>query len=286
MKIAIVGSSGYIAKYLIDTLSINNKIIRIDKVGDVDYCLDLENPSFFDYCCLDDVDIIIFTAAISGPDKCASDYELCWSINVTGTKYFIEQAIKYNCKVLFFSSDATFGENKGYAFDEESSTNAYTAYGKMKKAIEDSFVGNHLFKAIRLSYVISRNDKFTSYCLKCLDNKEVVEVFDPFCRNCITIFDVLNSVKWLTENWDIYIPTFLNIAGKELISREDIVKEINKYCDNKIEYKIVNPDKSFFMNRPSITMMKSIYNEQYHIYEDNSFTEKMSEIWQNSSGEQ
>lgn len=56
----------------------------------------------FDYSTLDNIDYIIFTAAVSGPDQCAEEFDLCWKVNVDGTLFFITEAIKRKCKVLFF----------------------------------------------------------------------------------------------------------------------------------------------------------------------------------------
>ena len=90
MKVAIVGSSGYIAGFLIEALKRKSgvgEIMKIDQTHDADELLDLREPKKFSYNVLDEVDYVIFTAAVSGPDQCAKEIELCWQINVEGTKY-------------------------------------------------------------------------------------------------------------------------------------------------------------------------------------------------------
>jgi len=280
MKIALVGSSGYISSFLIERFK-KEEIIKIDKMGDYDYYLDLEEPNSFDYELFNQVDYLIFPAAISSPDLCEKEYEKCWRINVTGTKKVISEALNRGCRTLFFSSDAVFGNHPDEAFDEESVTDASTAYGIMKKAIEDEFKDNKNFKAIRLSYVVSAKDKFTKYALNCLKNNEVCEVFDPFFRNCITISDVLNCIEWLIYNWEDYDHTFLNIAGRDLIGREDIVKELNKIFDNGIEYKVVYPGEDFYKCRPETTRMTSLYLLEYGILPDESFSRKIEKEFSN-----
>ena len=236
---------------------------------------DLENPKEFDYEILKDIDYVVFTAAISGPDKCAAEFDMCWNVNVTGTIYFIKKAIGYGCKVLFFSSDAVFGDMPGTIYDEESETHAYTPYGRMKKAVEDEFKENVLFKAIRLSYVMSAEDRFTAYCLNCIKTGDTAEIFHPFYRNCISAKDVVDTVMWFAFHFNEYGPYVLNVAGKELVSRVRIADEINRLLSGKLLYKIVIPDEKFFGNRPQITQMKSIYMQKYGILEDTSFTEKL-----------
>ncbi len=278
MKVAIVGSSGYIARYIINCLKEKSKIdsiIRIDKTGEIDAVFDLVNPLVFDYGILNDVDYVIFTAAVSSPDQCANNFDSCWAINVIGTSYFIKEALNRKCKVLFFSSDAVFGEDLGIAFDENSKTMANTAYGRMKKAIEDEFRGNTGFKAIRLSYVASARDRFISYCLDCIRKDETADVFHPFYRNVTVVSDVINVVVYLIFHWDEYTPTFLNVAGRELVSRVRMADEINRVYSGRLKYTISFPSEEFFSNRHQITQMRSLYMASYRIVDDNTFTEKI-----------
>ena len=125
MKIALVGSSGYIAGYLLERFSVEpsvNKVLQIDQNGNAQAYLNLLEPENFDYSILDEMDYVIFTAAVSGPDKCAAEYDFCWSVNVTGTIYFIRKALNRNCRVLFFSSDAVFGDIPGEIYTESESS--------------------------------------------------------------------------------------------------------------------------------------------------------------------
>ena len=222
MKTAIVGSSGYIAGYLLKRIE---NVLKIDQTPEADEHLNLTEAEKFDYSVLDGIDYVIFTAAISSPDMCANEFEKCWNINVTGTEYFIKNAIAHGCKVLFFSSDAVFGDIPGEIYIELSETKAQTPYGRMKKAVEDCFKDDPNFKAIRLSYVVSKNDRFVSYCLKCMDTGETADIFHPFYRNCITVSDVVNTVDWLINHWEEYEPQVLNVAGNEYLNKYGILKD-------------------------------------------------------------
>jgi len=278
MNLAIVGSSSYIAGFLLkrfESEDFAERILKIDQNDSADIYIDLQKPEIFDYSILDKIDFVIFTAAISGPDKCAADFDFCWSINVAGTSYFIREAIARGCKVLFFSSDAVFGDIPGMIYDEESETRATTPYGRMKKAVEDEFKTNPDFKAIRLSYVASAKDRFISYCLSCMRRGETADIFHPFYRNVIVASDVVNVVVWFAQHWSEYKPFALNITGKELVSRVRMADELNRHLGNCLDYTISSPGEEFYNNRPKITQMKSLYMEQHRILEDNTFTEKI-----------
>ena len=284
MRIAIVGSSGYIAKHLMGAFTSQLKdceIVKIDMTDDADLKLQLTAPVVFDYDKLQGIDYVIFTAAISGPDMCANEFDKCWDINVTGTSYFIREAIKRNIKVLFFSSDAAFGDIPGRIYDEDSETQAYTAYGKMKKAIEDEFKSSKLFKCIRLSYVASANDKFISYCLNCIRNGETADIFHPFYRNTTTISDVIKAIVWLLNNWSTFESFVLDVTGIELVSRIRMADEMNRYFGNKLKYVVSEPDEGFFKNRPQVTQMKSKYLYTLGIVEEQTFTEKFQKELEN-----
>ncbi len=278
MKIAIVGSSGYIAGFLIHALEKEtavDQILKIDQNTEADAFLSLTEPERFDYKTLEDIDCIVFTAAVSGPDQCANEFEACWKINVTGTEYFIREALRRNRNVLFFSSDAVFGDIPGEIYTEHSETRAETPYGRMKKSIEDSFKNNPHFKAIRLSYVVSAKDRFVSYCLSCIREGKTAEIFHPFYRNCITVSDVVSTVLWLIGHWREYGQAFLNVTGRELVSRVRIADELNRFYENRLAYTIVEPDSSFYRNRPRITQMESHYLYRNGILKDTPFTEKL-----------
>lgn len=275
-----MGSSGYIAKHLMKafTSQLNDcEIIKIDMTDDADLKLQLTAPAEFDYHKLQGIDYVIFTAAISGPDMCSNEFDKCWNINVTGTTYFIREAIKRDVRVLFFSSDAVFGDIPGHIYDEDSETQAYTAYGKMKKAIEDEFKTSKFFKCIRLSYVVSENDKFISYCLSCIRKNESADIFHPFYRNCITVSDVIKAILWLMQSWTTFDSFVLNLTGTELVSRVRMADEMNRYLGNKLKYTVAQPNEDFFKNRPQVTQMKSKYLYALNIIENKTFTEKFQE---------
>ena len=284
MKIAIVGSSGYIAGHLISAINEkqpNSEIVKIDMTEDADFKLQLTEPSAFDYDALKGLDYVIFTAAISSPDKCANDFEQCWDINVTGTCHFIREAIRREVKVLFFSSDATYGDIPGMIYNEKSETRALTAYGKMKKTVEDEFKQEKLFKCIRLSYVVSANDKFISYCLNCIKKGETADIFHPFYRNCVTVSDVCRSIIWLAQNWEAFDSFVLNVTGTELVSRIRMADEINRYLGNRLQYTISQPGEEFYMNRPHTTQMQSLYLYELGILERTTFSEKIKNELEN-----
>lgn len=278
MNIAVVGASGYIGTGITEYFKANRMHDRIYTAGrhkESDIHLDLSNILSFDESQLEGVDYMIFASAVSGPDQCGREQKKAWKINVDSTVRIIQCAVSKGCRVLFLSSDAVYGDITGRIYSEEDVTEPGTAYGRMKKAVEDVFSGERLFKALRLSYVASANDKFVSYCLTCMEKGETADVFHPFYRNCVTMTDVIHIVEWFRNHFDDFKPSVLNVCGTELVSRVRIADEINRIYDDKLSYSISMPGDEFFANRPRITQMESHYLYEYGILKPQSFSERL-----------
>jgi len=255
----IIGKNGFIAKKLFE--KDEYKTTTSDKVSSNDLYLDLKNPECFDCTYINEQTNIIFLAAISSPDICNNNYDEAYKVNVIGTKFFIKKAIKRGAKVLFFSSDVVYG-NTIDKVDENSKTNPFGNYAKMKDEIEKAFENEKAFKVFRLSYVLSKEDKYLSYLKSCIDKNEVAEVFHPFSRKVVYIEDVLETIENILMKWDDFQNQKFNICGDEDVSRKDIADFYNKVIGNKLEYKILEPDDNFWKARPKDINITSIYLEK------------------------
>jgi len=260
-KVIITGRTGYIASYLA-SCSFNNMAVlttscNCDGLSDC-LCLDLQHPEKFGFGQITPQDIIIHLASISSPDVCTNNREYAYQVNVKGTCYFIEGCLKKGARVLFFSSDTVYGCTKA-PFNEDSECNPVGEYGLMKYEVEKEFMRENRVKAFRLSYVFSRNDKFTQYLSKCANSNNIAEIFHPFYRSVVYLGDLLEAVIRMCTKWDFYPYNIVNICGVELISREDIAHLYKKIVSNNLKIKIVNPGESFFSARPESIFLVSKY---------------------------
>lgn len=221
----------------------------------------LNNPEKFDYNILNENSRVILLAAISSPDECNNNYEKAYNVNVHGTKYFIKEALKKGSRILFFSSDVIYG-NTIDKINENSKTKPFGNYAKMKDEVEKCFENEKNFKVFRLSYVLSKEDKYLSYLKNCVDKNEVAEVFHPFNRKVVYIEDVLEAIENILDKWDDFENQKFNICGDEDISRKDIADFYNEVIDNKLKYKTLEPDAKFWEARPKDINITSIYLER------------------------
>ena len=256
MSFVIIGASGYIGLHLLEKAP-------SDSWGTASGCrasglmgFDLAHSDRFPWGQLFKGDVIFMTAAISSPDICACEHARAWAVNVTGTSEFITNVIARGGRVVFFSSDTVYGERSD-TFDESAESNPAGEYAEMKSEVEKRFLGNPLFKSIRLSYVFSREDKFTKYLSGCAERGEEVELFHPFYRAIVHRNDVVEGALALAQRWDEFPQPVINFGGPEVLSRIDFAECLKHAALPKLKYRVTEPGDEFFNNRPRIIAMSS-----------------------------
>ena len=216
----------------------------------------LDVHSDFDYGNIRPGDVVFLTAAISAPDICAREHSRAWAVNVTGTSEFVTQVISRGGRVVFFSSDTVYGE-RGDAFDETAKSNPAGEYAEMKAEVENRFLVHPLFKSIRLSYVFSREDKFTKYLSGCAERSEEAELFHPFYRAIVHRNDVVEGALALAQRWDEFPQQVINFGGPEVLSRIDFAECLQRIALPSLRFRVTEPGDEFFKNRPRVIAMSS-----------------------------
>lgn len=253
----VIGATGYIGSSLFECAKKDFRVYGTSSSGKKDLLqLSFEAPSDFDWEKIHSGDIVFLSAAISAPDVCASKYDLAWSVNVNGTSMFIQGVMERGARVIFFSSDAVYGEHKD-KFDESGVCNPAGEYAEMKREVEQRFLGNSLFKSIRLSYVFSREDKLSRYLIGCVERNEEADLFHPFLRAIVHRDDVVKGALALAEFWDKVPEQVINFGGPQVLSRIDFAECLRDAHLHALRFKVSEPDAYFFKNRPRVIAMSS-----------------------------
>lgn len=257
MKSIIIGG-GYIGNKLAAHSSKFGSTIWTTTSGkDASTRFNLEHPDEFNYSEICAGDTVFLAAAISAPDACQNNKCRARAINVDGTIRFAERAIEKGAHVIFFSSDTVYGEATE-AFDETFVGRPVGIYAEMKREVELHFSGSQDFKSLRLSYVFSREDKFTKYLLNCSATDQAVEVFHPLGRAIVHRQDVIEGAFALALRWSDFPQPHLNFGGPTLLSRLDAVKVIQEVALPTLRYVVSEPPAEFFTTRPrNINMLSS-----------------------------
>ncbi len=253
----IVGASGYVGSALFATANKTGSAIGTSSLGGNDHLpLRLDAPSEFDYDKIRTGDVVMLTAAISAPDICAREHDRAWAVNVTGTSSFIQSVIDCGARVVFFSSDTVYGERED-VFDETAASNPAGEYAVMKREVEQRFSGNTSFKAIRLSYVFSSEDKFSRYLVGCAERNEEADLFHPFFRAIVHRDDVVAGALALANHWDEVPEQVINFGGPQVLSRIDFAESLREAHFHNLRFKVTQPGDDFFKNRPRVIAMTS-----------------------------
>ncbi|MDP1457012.1 dTDP-4-dehydrorhamnose reductase [Bacillus wiedmannii] len=103
-------------------------------------------------------DAIIHCAAYTAVDRSEDDKELCWNVNVEGTKYLATAAKKLNAKFVYISTDYVFDGEGTHAFVETDAPNPVGYYGLTKyegEKVVRSLIDNNFI--VRISWVFGIN---------------------------------------------------------------------------------------------------------------------------------
>ncbi|KKW93103.1 NAD-dependent epimerase/dehydratase family protein [Sphingobium chungbukense] len=249
-SLLVVGAKGYVGAAIIAEASRRGLTIAGTSSlgGNGLLPLDLAHPEKFDYQAVSKDWTIVLTAAISSPDHCSNNYDNAYAINVTGTTHFIERALARGAHVIFLSSDAVYGEAP-FPVTEDTPCRPVGAYAEMKLEVERRFQSDPGFKVARLSYVFSRQDKFTRYLLDCAANGITAEIFHPFARNVIHLGDVVDGLLALHDRWEA-TANVVNFGGSRSVSRLDIARAIKRLVARQLDIREISPGPDFFKDRP------------------------------------
>ncbi|ADH09671.1 dTDP-4-dehydrorhamnose reductase [Bacillus thuringiensis] len=155
MKILVTGYNGQLGY---DVVKRGEKQgLEMQGIGIED--LDITNEAAV-YEFVDNVkpDAIIHCAAYTAVDKSEDDKELCWNVNVEGTKYLATAAKKLNAKFVYISTDYVFDGEGTHAFVETDGPNPVGYYGLTKyegEKVVKSLIDNNFI--VRISWVFGIN---------------------------------------------------------------------------------------------------------------------------------
>ncbi|MEZ4688708.1 MAG: SDR family oxidoreductase [Ignavibacteria bacterium] len=200
--------------------------------------------------------VIINCAAFTNVDKCETERELSWKINVDGVKNLIIAAKKNDVKIVHFSTDYVF-DGKNGPYDELSVPNPVSFYGREKLASENSLITSGInYTIIRtlVLYGTGNNVKpnLPYGCWTISENKTSVNIVTDQISNVTMIDDLAyGTLKIIEKNCrGIY-----NIAGSDILSRYDFAMNM---CDVfNLNKKLVFPITTESLNQPAPRPLKS-----------------------------
>lgn len=122
-------------------------------------------------------DVVIHCAAYTAVDRAEEEKELCYDINVNGTRYLVKCASEVGAKFIYISTDYVFDGTKEGIYGVEDSTKPINYYGETKwlgeQIVRDYW--NHII--VRISWVFGINGKnFVKTMLRLAETKKELGV--------------------------------------------------------------------------------------------------------------
>jgi len=155
MKVLVTGAKGQLGYDVVKCL----ELIGIEYLGTDRETLDITNEIDVKKVVLDyRPDVIVHCAAYTAVDKAEDEKEMCYAVNVLGTKYIAEACKEIDAKMIYISTDYVFDGEGDKPFDVTDKPNPINYYGKTKYEGELE-VQNLLDKyfIVRISWVFGSN---------------------------------------------------------------------------------------------------------------------------------
>jgi len=243
MKVLVTGANGFTGQHLIKTLigkgfeviatSRNesllpsyNKLtyynIELTDVSNVENLFDLTRPN-----------AVIHTAAMSKPDECSANPNLCTANNIEATGHLLEAATKVGTQhFIYLSTDFIFGEGGPHAEDDAPAP--LNLYGASKLEAE-ALVNAAAIKATIVRPVFmygpvwqNLRPSFIQWVAGKLKNGEPIKVVTDQARTPTYIGDLCWGLRKIIND---QVPGVFHLAGKDIVSPYDMAVAVAKHLN-------------------------------------------------------
>lgn len=164
-------------------------------------------------------DIIVHAAAETDVDRCESEREIAWKVNVDGTKNLAEAALCVGAKIVYVSTDYVFDGEKGL-YREDDKMNPINYYGATKlegERFTQQTTKEHAIVRTSVLYGWHPSKKnFVSWVLDSLRKGQTTMVVDDHWNSPTLADNLAETILRIVENdaHGVY-----HVAGKERIDR-------------------------------------------------------------------
>lgn len=239
MKILVTGYNGQLGYDVV--LQGNKRGFQMIGTGSKD--LDIRDEARVkEYVLANRPDIIIHCAAYTAVDNAEDDQEVCWDVNVNGTKYLAAAAKDIGAKFIFISTDYVFNGEGNAAFLEDDEASPINYYGltkyegeKIVKEILDKYY------IVRISWVFGINgNNFIKTMLRLAETREELHVVGDQYGSPTYTHDLARLLldMALEEKYGIY-----HASNEGFCNWAEFAKEIFKVAEKSIKVNSITSDQ-------------------------------------------
>jgi dTDP-4-dehydrorhamnose reductase len=241
----VTGASGLLGNKIVELAKNDYTVIPLDKTKPlhsnslkVDITHAVEVLNLFSKL---KPDAVIHTASETNVDKCETEKEHAWKINVEGTRNIALACSKANAKLVYISTDYVFDGEKGL-YIEEDKPNPINYYGVTKLEGENQVIYHcKNYSILRTSVLYGWHpwkQNFATWTINQLkQNKEITVVENHY--NTPTLAD--NLAEIIIEAVQKDPQGLYHASGSQRISRYEFAKQIAKIFN--LDQSLIKPIK-------------------------------------------
>jgi len=260
MKFLITGANGQLGREWVQFLELNGEPLDAFGSAALDITDSDQVKARIEEC---RPDVVINCAAYTNVDDAEDEQELAHSVNEKGVENLVTACLKYNCKLVHFSTDYVFPGNsedenkfsKGYPEDAEK--RPINAYGKSKRAgeivLEKSPLDSLL---IRVSWLCGPfGNNFVKTMLRLAETRDELSVVDDQKGSPTYTFDVVDKTYQLLNmsKSGVY-----HISSSGKLSWADFAEEIFKQSNIGVAlHRIPSSEFPTKAERPAFSLLSN-----------------------------
>lgn len=258
-RILIVGSNGMLGQRVVENFILRNDVeLLLASAEDESYFpsqaykkFDISNKKEVKNLILNFYpDFIINLAAYTNVDKCETEKELAWNINVYGVEYLAKYAVSSNAHLIHISTDYIF-DGKNGPYSEKDLPNPISYYGRSKLA------GENIIRKYSIPYTIIRTNvlyglakygrpDFVRWVVDSLRNNKKIKIVTDQINNPTYTDDLVYAINIICQlrKTGIY-----NIGGADLLSRYEFTRKIANFF--QLDFNLVEPILTEELKQPA-----------------------------------
>ena len=208
MKVLVTGANGQLGFDVVKRLQLENMECQGIDREDMDITNDTEVKSFVENY---SPDVVVHCAAYTAVDKAEEEKELCYRVNVLGTRYIAEACKEIDSKMVYISTDYVFdGElDRPYEVDDKPNPINYYGQTKYEGELEVQSILEKYF-IVRISWVFgAHGNNFVKTMLKLGKERDEISVVSDQIGSPTYTVDVAELLTDMikTDRYGIYHAT-------------------------------------------------------------------------------